>query len=57
MRSAPSEAITYRKSNPYISVPEGTSMFGLGARVPTQVLGPWYQLRACVTQLVVAPCA
>jgi hypothetical protein len=27
-------------------------MFGVGVRVPTQVLGPWYQLRACLTHLV-----
>ena len=44
-----SEAITYRKSNPIHLGAESTSMFGVGAHVPTQVLGLWYQLRACLT--------
>ena len=38
MRSACSEAITYRRSNPTHLGAEGTSVFGMGARVPTQVI-------------------
>jgi hypothetical protein len=53
---APTEAISYRKSNPIHLGAEGTRMLRVCTCIPTQVLGPWYQLRACLTHLVVAPC-
>lgn len=32
---------------PYTLAPQQAAMFEVGVRVPTQVMGPWYQLRAC----------
>ena len=39
MQSASSEAITYRNTNPTHLGAEGTSVFGVGARVPTRAYG------------------
>lgn len=50
MQSASSKAINY---GPTHLGAKGTSVFGVGARVPTRVFGPRYQLRTGLTHLVV----